>query len=506
MTAIKYAGASFSDTHSWNAINWRSIESSVRRLQMRIAKAVQEGRHNKVKSLQWLLTHSFQAKLLAAKRVTQNRGSKTAGVDGKICRTPKQKMQLAKSLQRHGYQSQPLRRIYIPKKNGSNEQRPLSIPTIGDRAMQALHLLALEPIVEMAADPNSYGFRPQRCVADAIEQCFKSLSSKGGAQYILEGDIRKCFDRISHPWLNDHVQMDKMILNQWLSAGYLDENIFNPTTMGTPQGGIASPALALVALSGLEKVIKSVASPRDKVHVIIYADDFIVTANTKETLEQKVKPAIITFLQERGLELSLDKTKISRINDGFDFLGHNIRKYQGKLLIKPSKKSIKSFLGNVRSIIRKCRAIKTIDLINFLNLMIRGWANHYRHVVSKKTFNYVDDCIYRALAGWVKRRHPNKNSTWWRKSYFRSQGNRNWIFSVKDPKRNNQWADVFKMIHVPISRHVKIIAEATPYDSKWIEYFEQRKLQKRRTNLISRKMLQLRSGQESRSKSTKQLG
>jgi RNA-directed DNA polymerase len=191
MTAMtkSLAGAS-SAAEAWQAISWQYLESSVRRLQMRITKAVKAGRHNKAKALQWLLTHSFAAKALAAKRVTQNRGSKTPGVDGKLCRTPKQKLQLARSLQRRGYRAQPLRRIYIPKKNGTHERRPLSIPTMVDRAMQALQLLALEPIAELVADPNAYGFRRKRCTADAIEQCFRALCKKTSAPYILKGDIR----------------------------------------------------------------------------------------------------------------------------------------------------------------------------------------------------------------------------------------------------------------------------------------------------------------------------
>jgi RNA-directed DNA polymerase len=500
------AGASSSDTGSWKAIDWLAAESSVRRLQIRIAKAVQQGRHNKVKALQWLLTHSFHAKLLAAKRVTQSRGAKTAGVDGKTYQTPKQKMQLARSLQRRGYQAQPLRRVYIPKKNSVTELRALSIPTLADRAMQALYLLALEPIAEINADPNSYGFRTQRCVADAIEQCFKVLAKKGSAHYILEGDIRKCFDRLDFCWLKTHIPTDKKVLGQWLTAGYMDKDILYPTTRGSAQGGTISPCLALMALSGLEQAIKSAVRPRDKVHAVIYADDFIVTGASKEVLEQKVKPVVITFLRERGLELSETKTKITNINVGFEFLGHQIRKYHGKLLIKPSKRSVKTFLDDIRRTTRKHIARKTVDLINILNPKIRGWANHYRHVVSKEVFCYVDDCIYRALARWVKRRHPEKNATWWRQHYFRCHGSRHWVFSAKDPKEPGQWIDVVRMGYVPISRHVKIIADATPYDRRWKEYFAQREKQKRRRNVIQRRMQSLRTGQ-SGSKSTKeQLG
>jgi len=479
---LTLTGASSSDTHSWQAIDWQAVEASVCRLQMRIAKAVQAGRHHKAKALQWLLTHSFHAKLLAVKRVTQNRGAKTAGVDGKICRTPKQKMQLTRSLQRRDYVAQPLRRICIPKKRNTTERRPLSIPTIGDRAMQALYLLALEPIAEINADPNSYGFKPQRCTADAIEQCFRVLSHKTSAQYILEGDIRQCFDRLDHVWLKAHIPRDKRILEQWLSAGYMEKHLLYPTKAGAPQGGVASPTLSVMALSGLERTVKSVVKQRDKVHVVAYADDFIVTAASKEVLEQKVKPAIEAFLKVRGLELSETKTKITHINQGFDFLGYQIRKYHGKLLIKPSKESIKTFLWDIRRIIKTSRAMETTRLLAILNPKIRGWAYYYRHVVAKGVFTYVDDCIYRALANWVKRRHPNKNATWWRKHYFRKQGARQWIFSAKDPVKDGQWIDLFKMRLLPIKRHIKIIAQAIPYDVAWKDYFKQRAQRKRHLN------------------------
>ena len=272
------AGAVSNAKASWEVIQWRSVIARVQRLQRRIAKAAEAGRHHKVKALQWVLTHSLDAKLLAVRRVTQNRGANTAGVDGILCRTPKQKWQLAQSLQRRGYRAQPLRRIYIPKKRGSKERRPLSIPTLRDRAMQALYLLALEPLSELNADLNSYGFRPKRCVADAIEQCFKALRLKGSAPYILEGDIKQCFDRINLEWLQTHVPMDKRVLSQWLRAGFMDKHIFYSTHAGVPQGGIASPCLALIALSGLERAVKRAVKPCDKVHVVVYADGTPVQA------------------------------------------------------------------------------------------------------------------------------------------------------------------------------------------------------------------------------------
>jgi RNA-directed DNA polymerase len=233
--AASLTGAS-STSGTWDSINWDTTKAEVRRLQMRIAKAISEGRHGKVKSLQWILTHSFHAKLLAVKRVVQNHGGKTPGVDKIIWKTPQQKMEAALSLTRKGYQTQPLRRIYIPKKDG--RQRPLSIPTMKCRAMQALYLLALDPIAEFRADKSSYGFRPKRSAADALEACHLALARKGSAQWIFEADIKSCFDKISHDWLRDNIPMDKEILSKWLSAGYIDKGVFHQTEFGTPQGGL----------------------------------------------------------------------------------------------------------------------------------------------------------------------------------------------------------------------------------------------------------------------------
>ncbi len=474
-TAKPLIGASSTCFTSWDAIDWRKVKKQVKRLQMRIAKAVREGKHGKAKALQWILTHSFYAKLLVVKRVAQNRGHKTAGVDRIIWNTPRQKMRAARSLKRKGYRPKPLRRIYIPKKNG--KLRPLGIPTMIDRAQQALHLLALEPVSETQAERNIYGFRPKRSTADAIEQCFIVLARKNSPQWIFEGDIKSCFDRISHLWIGTNIPMDKGILNKWLKAGYIEKNVFHPTEEGTPQGGIISPTIMNMTLNGLEQAVKSAVSKRDKINVIVYADDFIITGASKEVLEQKVKPAVIDFLQERGLELSLEKSQITHIEDGFDFLGFNVRKYKGKLLIKPSKKSIKAFLYNIRDTVKSNKTAKTENLIRQLNPKIRGWTNYHRHVVSKKTFSYVDKSIFQTLLLWIKRRHPKKSAEWQRKKYFHSQGFRNWIFSARsyDKKGNVRLSDLFKAAGVPIKRHVKIKGVATPYDPVFKDYFERRK-------------------------------
>jgi RNA-directed DNA polymerase len=471
-------GAS-SAAETWANVNWSKVEKSVYRLQLRIAKAKRQKRHGKVKSLQWLLTHSLNAKLLAVKRVTASKGAKTAGIDGKLYQSNGAKLRLAMSLKQRGYKAQPLKRVYIPKSNG--KKRPLGIPTLLDRAMQALYLLALEPISEMQADLNSYGFRTGRSTADAIERAFKVLCQKHSAQWILEGDIKSCFDNISHQWLLDNVLLEKRILNQWLKAGYIEDQTLFPTSEGTPQGGIISPILSNLVLDGLESVIHGVVKTKlktcNKVHLVRYADDFVVTGISKEILEDNIKPSIVKFLAERGLTLSEEKTTITHIDHGFDFLGFNLRKYRGKMLIKPSKNGIKSFLQNVRSVVKANKAARTNELITKLNPKIMGWANYYHFCVAKRTFAYIDDSIYRCIARWTKRRHNDKNIAWIRKTYFCRKGYDHWVFFGTQINRDGSKKKVYleNTSSIRIGRHTKIKQEARMYDPKYFKYFAKRK-------------------------------
>ncbi len=480
MTVISKLSTGASSAMNWDIIPWNKANQIVHRLQMRISKAAKEGKRGKVKALQRLLTCSFYAKLLAVKRVTSNRGKGTPGIDKIVWKSSREKREAAQVLKRRGYSPLPLRRCYIPKKGNASKQRPLGIPAMKDRAMQALHLFALEPIAEIKADKNSYGFRTKRSCADAIEQCFAALAKKRSARWILEGDIKSCFDTISHEWLSNNIPMDKKILCSWLKSGYMENKIFHCTEAGTPQGGIISPVLANMTLDGLEKLFldKYIKDNwnKQKVNFIRYADDFIVTGNSKEILEQEVKPMIESFLAERGLILSQEKTKITHIDEGFDFLGFNLRKYGDKLLIKPAKKNVLGFLKNIGALIKIHKTSPTDALIRLLNSRIHGWANYYRHAISSDTFSYVDYRIFQSILRWTKKRHPEKNAQWRRKKYFRTHKERQWIFHarVKNKEGIVQYLDLFHATSVKIKRHIKIKAEATPFDPDYKEYFVRR--------------------------------
>jgi RNA-directed DNA polymerase len=307
----------------WHHVPWDQAHRVVARLQTRIAKAVKNGNWRKARSLQMLLTRSTSAKAMAVKRVTENTGRKTPGVDGQTWSDPETKWQAVRTLGDKGYKPKPLRRVLIPKANG--KKRPLGIPVMRDRAMQALHLLALDPVAETTGDPHSYGFRRERSTADAIAQVRNVLSRGSSPEWILEGDIKGCFDNIGHEWLVSHVCMDRTVLRKWLKAGYVEGGCLYPTHAGTPQGGIISPVLANLALDGLQDelstLFRTVREARTaKVHLVRYADDSVITGSSRELLEERVKPLITRFLAERGLTLSEEKTAITHVTEGFDFL------------------------------------------------------------------------------------------------------------------------------------------------------------------------------------------
>lgn len=475
--------ASGSETMWWHSIDWSAVTHSVKSLQIRIAKAVTAQQWRKVKSLQWLVNHSFASKLMAVKRVTENTGKRTAGVDGQTWLTATAKQKAVHKLRLRGYKAKAVRRIYIPKSNG--KKRPLGIPTMHDRAMQALHLLGLDPVSETTADENSYGFRPHRSCADAIKRCYDLLCLKRSPQWILEGDIKGCFDNISHDWILENIPLSKKPLKEWLKSGYKEGQKLFPTQSGTPQGSIISPTIANMVLDGLEAHIDKACGIKKYgkkqyrhnphiIHFIRYADDFIVTCRSEGYLKETVLPAIQAFLEPRGLALSDDKTHITHIDEGFDFLGQNVRKYKGKLLIKPSKKNIHTFLEKVKGVIVKLSNVRTINLIKKLNPMLRGWGMYHRHIVAKKVFSTIDHAIFKMTWRWAKRRHCRKKDAMWiKKRYFTRIEGRDWLFFDKEEKTEKQYT-LFQVGSIPIKRHVKIDSKANTYLPSDEPYFEMR--------------------------------
>jgi RNA-directed DNA polymerase len=464
-------------------LSWALVERRVRRLQMRIAKAASQGRYRLARSLQWVLAHSYFAALLAIRRVTSSTGRNTPGVDGVLWRTSRQKRRAVNQLHRRGYRALPLRRVHIPKDNGKT--RPLGIPTMRDRAMQALYALGLEPIAETQADPNSYGFRYGRGCADAIQQCYTCLSQKHGAQWVLEADIASCFDNISHQWLMEHVPIDKRVLRQWLKAGFLEHGKLHPTVAGTPQGGVISPLLMNMTLDGLETTVKRSVPQyikgtdrRSSVHVIRYADDFIVTGKTEQMLRQSVAPAVEAFLRQRGLSLSERKTRITRVEQGFDFLGQQVRKYgDGRLLTWPSRKSLRRLVAKMKLILQDHRGERTWAMIERLNQLIGGWCNYHRHSCASRMFKKVDAWLFLALKRWTHYRHPNKGLRWLQGKYYRYHANRRWSFhaSRRGTGRRVEYLDLVPASRTRFVRHVKVRADANPFDPRDAAYLIDRK-------------------------------
>lgn len=456
----------------WKNVDWRKAEAAVFKLQKRIYRASSVGESKAVRKLQKRLTRSYHAKCLAVRKVSQdNQGKKTAGVDGVKSLTPKERLKLVGQLKLTG-KSKPTRRVWIPKP-GRTEKRPLGIPTMVDRALQALVKLALEPEWEAKFEDRSHGFRPGRSAQDAIGDIFNCIRYK--QKWVLDADIAKCFDRIDHNALlrkiNTYPTMTKQI-KAWLKSGVIDRHTFSETDKGTPQGGVISPLLANIALHGLENfVCQGVVKDG---HLIRYADDFVFLHEKQEALFT-ARSRIDRFLEGMGLEVKESKTQVTRTTDGFDFLGFNIRQYSVgayraakssngkklgfKTLIKPSKEAIKRHLKKIGEIIDKHHNAPQVALIARLNPVIRGWCNYYSSVVSKSDFSRCDHLVYIKLLAWGKRRKGKNESV--RdvvNKYWRQRNNRKWVFMTHNGLELTTHAST------PIVRHAKVKGEKSPFD------------------------------------------
>ena len=379
----------------WEDINFHLAEKRVKKLQMRIAKARKEGNSQKVLNLQHKLIHSFYAKALAVKIVTTNKGKHTPGVDGIVWRTSEDKWQAISELNRRGYKPKPLDRVYIPKPGGG--LRPLGIPTMKDRAMQTLYKLALEPVAEVTADFHSYGYRHSRCARNAIIRCADILSDSPGFVWVLEADIKSCFDNISHEWVLEHVPMDRDTLRKFLTIGYVENKKPYPVEKGIPQGGSISPIICNMVLDGLENVLKDRFCA--DVHFIRYADDFIVIGEDKDILERSVAPLINDFLSERGLELSPDKTVVTHVRNGFDFLGWHVFDNGWRLIITPSERSVTSLLGKIKDVLIRDPHDTPEKLYKALRPIVVGWLNYHKGVVIEYSLYDVEYDVISLMNG-----------------------------------------------------------------------------------------------------------
>lgn len=479
----------------WHAVDWRQAERHVRNLRQRIFRATQERDWNTVRSLQKLMLRSRSNILVSVRRVTQvNAGKMTPGVDKVIVKTPQARGELVDQLTTHQpWLAKPVRRVYIPKSKGqtskgqaNGKKRPLGIPTVTDRCLQAMVKNALEPSWEAQFEGISYGFRPGRGCHDAIEKIFSLARPTGRKKWILDADIKGAFDNIAHDYLLETLGdvPGRELIKQWLKAGYVENGVFYDTKAGTPQGGVISPLLANIALHGMEVALGIKRNKKGYIQeakraVVRYADDFVCFCESKEDAET-VRNELAIWLAKRGLALSPEKTRIVHITEGFDFLGFNIRQYKTPktnrrgytLLIKPSNESVARLRDRLRAEWRGLRGTNAQAVVKRLNPIIRGWANYFRIGVARKTFEALDNWMFHKQVRWVRHTHPTKPWYWMKQRYWgklHDTRNDQWVFG---DKRTGQI--LLKFGWFPIERHILVRGTASPDDPKLSDYWQWR--------------------------------
>lgn len=475
---------------------WKEYYGTVFKMQEQIVMAYRSKNPKRVKELQRILVNSEEGQFLAIRKVTTNQGSKTPGMDGTVWDTPAKRMEARYRLKEiinhpRAYKASPLKRVWIPKP-GKPEKRPLGIPTLIDRAVQAAYLLAVDPVVEEESDLNSYGFRNFRSAHDAVVKVRTLLDKRTSPEWVLDADISKCFDRIDHDFLMENTTIcDKTMLEQWLKSGIMEAGIYSDTTMGTPQGGVISPTLCNVALNGLERAAKESTrrSKNPKVNLTRYADDFVCTAANREILETEVKPALVNFLMGRGLELSEGKTRIANIHDGFDFLGFTFKREEWNpklnaktrrgniqptvLTVKPQRKKVQGLKEKIRLEFKKNSSLDR--LIRDLNPLLRGWSEYFR-ISTNPTKLLVPMGHYVWLKMWnrIRKTHPRRRAIWLFEKYVTRVKGWNWSVASMEGSRLFNIAAVTRL-SVPFLK-----LGINPYTEEGRRYYEKRRDDRKR--------------------------